>query len=78
MPRNVRNGWAVVGVDGKASKLASGPRGADGGLTVTVYVRSAGSVVAGCSVRQWVQDGAVVLAVYDDNGVIIWRKVTSR
>ena len=44
MPRNVRNFWIELEVDGKKHKVATGPRRSDGGFTMTIKVRENGEV----------------------------------
>ena len=44
MPRNVRNFWVSASVDGKASKMESGPQGKAGGFQITIKVRDSGSI----------------------------------
>jgi hypothetical protein len=44
MPRNVRNFWIEAKVDGSTKPIAFGPQAADGGFTLTVYMRDAGGV----------------------------------
>ena len=50
MPRNVRNFWVTVDVDGKATRVATGPRGKAGGMDITLYQRDAGEVVKVCDI----------------------------
>ncbi len=44
MPRNVRNFWIEIEVDGKKEKIATGPKAADGGFTMKIFVRENGNV----------------------------------
>ena len=41
MPRNVRNFWITVEVDGRQHNVETGPRAKDGGFIVRVYQRGA-------------------------------------
>ena len=41
MPRNVRNFWITVEVDGRLHKVETGPRAKDGGFVVRIYQRGA-------------------------------------
>ena len=45
MPKNVRNFWIELTVDGKKTPIATGPRAADGGFELTVYQRNNGYIV---------------------------------
>jgi len=45
MPRNVRNFWITLDVDGKQKRVATGPRRKDGGFDLTLYMRDKGDVV---------------------------------
>jgi hypothetical protein len=44
MPRNVRNFWIDVNVDGRESAIGTGPRAKDGGMNASFYIRSEGDV----------------------------------
>ena len=44
MPRNVRNFWIEVEVDGRASRIETGPVSSEGGFRVIVRQRDAGGV----------------------------------
>lgn len=43
MPRNVRNFWVELNVDGN-SPVATGPRSKDGGFELNILMRDAGQV----------------------------------
>lgn len=45
MPRNVRNFWIELDVDGKKERIATGPRNAAGGFDLTVKMRDEGGIV---------------------------------
>lgn len=64
MPRNVRNFWAEVHADGKATPVATGPVSADGGINIIVYQRDGGNVVRAVSLTGRAEDdGSLVLYV---------------
>ncbi len=44
MPRCVRNFWVELEVDGRAEKIATGPRNGGGGFSLTVMMRENGSI----------------------------------
>lgn len=44
MPRNVRNFWIELEVDGKQTKIATGPRSVEGGFSLRVRMRQHGAV----------------------------------
>jgi len=50
-PRNVRNFWIHAQVDGRRSRVCGGPRRKDGGLSLTLYQRSGGTIVAALQVE---------------------------
>ena len=50
MPRNVRNFWIELDVDGRKSCITTGPRSKDGGFKLTVYQREKGNIVKALSV----------------------------
>ena len=43
MPRNVRNFWLDLDVDGR-SRIETGPRSKDGGFRLTILIRDAGGI----------------------------------
>lgn len=51
MPRNVRNFWIAAEIDGRGSKLASGPVGKDGGFSCRIFIRRDGDVESGVTLR---------------------------
>ena len=44
MPRNVRNFWLTLDVDGSKKQVATGPRSRTGGFDLTVAIREDGSI----------------------------------
>jgi len=44
-PRTIRNFWLEAAIDGRRTRFAGGPRAKDGGMSLTLYQRSGGSVV---------------------------------
>jgi len=44
MPRNVRNFWIDLDVDGRDSRVGTGPRGKSGGFFANIYIRNQGRV----------------------------------
>lgn len=44
MPRNTRNFWIELEVDGRATKVACGPVRKDGGFYMTVKMRDCGEI----------------------------------
>lgn len=62
MPRNVRNFWVTVEVDGRERVIASGPASADGGLRCRFYIRHKGAVVPALDVDGYADgDGELTL-----------------
>lgn len=49
MPRNVRNFWIDLRVDGKATRVETGPVSKEGGFEARVLMRHNGSVVDAAS-----------------------------
>lgn len=45
MPRNVRNFWIELEVDGRKTRIATGPIAADGGFVLTVRQRDRGGII---------------------------------
>jgi hypothetical protein len=44
MPRNVRNFWIELDVDGKKQRVATGPVRSDGGFRIRVLIRDQGGI----------------------------------
>jgi hypothetical protein len=44
MPRNVRNFWIELDVDGRKERVETGPVKADGGFSLTIRMRDKGSI----------------------------------
>lgn len=44
MPRNVRNFWITVNVDGRATPIEAGPQRADGGFRIIIQQRENGYI----------------------------------
>ena len=44
MPRNVRNFWIELDVDGRKKKVCTGPRTANGEFEITIRVRDHGDI----------------------------------
>lgn len=50
MPRHVRNFWLDLSVDGKRSRVSTGPVRKDGGFTLNILMRDGGSIVKALTV----------------------------
>lgn len=64
MPRNVRNFWLELSVDGKRTDVATGPVSKDGGFQLTIKQRDDGGIVRAMTVTGRARegdDGAFVL-----------------
>lgn len=44
MPRNVRNFWIEANIDGRTSKVATGPASKDGGFDLEILFRELGTI----------------------------------
>lgn len=44
-PRNVRNFWVEVTIDGQTTKLCGGPVAKEGGISVRIHIRQDGKVI---------------------------------
>lgn len=56
MPRNVRNFWIEVEIDGRTTKLAGGPQSKDGGFVLTIKQRSKGSIIEPLHIQGYAQE----------------------
>jgi hypothetical protein len=78
--QNVRNFWCEVEVDGRSSKLASGPVARDGGIECEISIRRDGQVDQALRVRGVAHpDGTLELVVtgYRDGQVVERFKIES-
>lgn len=90
MPRNVRNFWIELSVDGKATKVATGPQGKDGGFDLLVKQRDQGGIIVALAVigrAKYVgdeihltltADGEGVATAVTEGGVIVLKCKTVR
>lgn len=77
MPRNVRNFWITVEVDGKEQTISAGPRRADGGLSVRFYIRHKGGVMPALDVDGLARsDGSLQLTATSRNEA--WHLLAGR
>lgn len=60
MPRNVRNFWIEIEIDGRKTRFGGGPSSPDGGFTLTVKQRNHGRVT----------DALHVVGTADDDGTL--------
>lgn len=69
MPCNVRNFWIEIEVDGKATKVAVGPKSKDGGFGMKILVRENGDISSRkMIVKGWVSpDGNLVLQAFENS-----------
>lgn len=64
MPRNVRNFWIEGTCDGKATPIAFGPQGKDGGFSLRIGQREGGDPMPVLEVSGLVtRDGRLILRV---------------
>ena len=77
MPRNVRNSWVDLSVDGR-SDIGTGPVSADGGMSAHFKVRDNGRVVNSVSVETGEWRGKLFLRVFDPDGKLLFEHETVR
>ncbi|MEE8361711.1 MAG: hypothetical protein V3R71_06115, partial [Gemmatimonadales bacterium] len=68
MPRNVRNFWVELEVDGRRERVATGPQGKDGGFELTIKQRFKGEIVnvltvKGVALQQVKKAGTLALLI---------------
>ena len=80
MPRNVRNFWVDLDVDGRANSVGTGPRSKDGGLDLDLYIRNDGRVAKALTVRCYRRhhDSMLVMSVRDGEGHVVHELETAR
>jgi len=74
MPRNVRNFWLNINVDGRKAKVGTGPRSRSGGFRCQVLQRADGAIHHDdITVEGIVRDGLLDLKVWVGGDVIFKR-----
>jgi len=67
----VRNFWIKADIDGRKTKVEGGPRAKDGGFTLTIYIRSEGSVEKALTIDGLaLSNGQLEVNVFDDGKAI--------
>lgn len=78
MPRNVRNFWVDLSVDGR-SDIGTGPRSGYGGIYAQFYIRNKGDVAASITIDATARaNGSLRLRVLDPEGKCIFEQETER
>lgn len=77
MPRTVRNFWLEINVDGRKSRVTTGPRNRTGGFDCTIYMRCDGEVTRALELRGRESGGVLTLTV-EDPGTVLSIKRTRR
>jgi len=78
MPRNTRNSWVELSVDGR-SGIGTGPRAKDGEMTARFYVRDKGTIVSSVTVETVaLSDGTLYLRVFAPGQGYIFEQETQR
>jgi hypothetical protein len=73
MPRNVRNFWIQLDVDGRKERIATGPRNKDGGFEMQILMREDGCISdKRVEIRGYVahDTGKLVLIITSPSGAI--------
>ena len=69
MPRNVRNFWIELEVDGKKTPIATGPVSADGGFNIRIRMRNKGDIYEKyVYIKGSAQDGRLLLTAESAEG----------
>lgn len=67
MPRNVRNFWIELDVDGRKTKISTGPVRKDGGFRLKIFQRNLGRVMEVVNISG-VADGEALVIDGTENG----------
>jgi len=68
----VRNFWIEAEVDGRKTPIAFGPRGKDGGFSLTVFMRNKDEAEVVLGIGGWMsEDGKLCLSAVDKSDGII-------
>lgn len=77
MPRNVRNFWITLEVDGKKMPIATGPRKRNGGFEATIKMRSEGQIFEeDIKIQGIVRNGLLTLNIYGADNEPIFSRTT--
>jgi len=71
MPRNVRNFWIEAEVDGRKTPVKFGPRGEDGGFSLTIYIRNRGEIERVAEITGTLVEGILGTPVEEDS-LVLW------
>lgn len=66
MPRNVRNWWLELEVDGRKTMFESGPRRADGGFRLRILQRDRGGILDTGELRGRVIGDVLVMTLHSN------------
>lgn len=79
MPRITRNFWLTLDVDGKKTKIATGPRSSGGGFYLDIQVREKGAISANrFTVRGWISRDGHLKLVADADGSVVYERTAVR
>jgi len=69
MPQNVRNFWLKLSVDGKTSRVETGPQAKDGGFQLVILQRDKGGITRTMEVYgRALSNGSLILQAHDARG----------
>ena len=75
----VRNFYLEADIDGMKTKVASGPKAKDGGMTVYLHQRDDGDIVHNAlKIRCTERDGKLLTEVFNPYGVCVYIYETKR
>lgn len=77
MPRNVRNFWIELEVDGKKERVATGPRNREGGFQCCIKMRSDGQIFSeNIVIEGSARSGLLKLTIFGKNNEPIFSRTT--
>jgi hypothetical protein len=78
MPRNVRNWWIELDVDGKKIDINTGPRSKSGGFNINIWQRDMGAVTGSLIISGEVEGDTLTLTARTFDGNSRIKNVTRR
>ena len=79
MPKNVRNFWIDLNVDGRQNIIGTGPKSRDGGLKLTLCQRNEGCVDKVLEINCYCgSDGQLHTRVGGEEGLVVYGVTTDR
>lgn len=79
MPKHVRNFWIDLDVEGRGSRVGTGPRSKTGGFSLSIFQRDKGDIMRAVHIDGLAHDdGELFLRISDHNDIVRHTFTTKR